>query len=199
MRKSLIATAVLVGLIAAASAAVGVEGEIKRTPSGKPDFTGVYDISSITPFARPQEFGEKLTLTPEEAEANAKRRADANAAQDGPSASAGERAAPEKGGNVGAYNNFWFEWGSQNFMIDGKYRTSVLTDPPNGQMPAMTEEGKARVRPPRRSSRGRTAATPGGSSPATSPTTVPRRTSSACAACTSLPPRSRSVHCRTTT
>ncbi|MCY3661516.1 MAG: hypothetical protein OXH28_01665, partial [bacterium] len=81
MRKSLIATAVLVGLIAAASAAVGVEGEIKRTPSGKPDFTGVYDISSITPFARPQEFGEKLTLTPEEAEANAKRRADANAAQ----------------------------------------------------------------------------------------------------------------------
>ena len=30
-------------------------------------------------------------------------------------------------------------------MIDGKYRTSVLTDPPNGQMPAMTEAGKKRA------------------------------------------------------
>ena len=143
MRKSLIATAVLVGLVAAASAAVATEGEIKRTASGKPDFTGVYDISSITPFSRPKEFGDKLNLTPEEAQALAKRRADSNAAQDAPSDP--ERSAPEEGGNVGAYNNFWFEWGSQNFMIDGKYRTSVLTDPPNGQMPAMTEGGKKRA------------------------------------------------------
>ncbi len=143
MRKSLIVTAVLVGLVAAASAAVAAEGEIKRTASGKPDFTGVYDISSITPFARPKEFGDKLTLTVEEAQARAKWRAETNATQDAPSDP--ERAAPEEGGNVGAYNNFWFEWGSQNYMIDGKYRTSVLTDPPNGQMPAMTEEGKARA------------------------------------------------------
>ncbi|MCE2558933.1 MAG: hypothetical protein J4F98_10065 [Acidobacteria bacterium] len=143
MRKPLIAIAVLVGLVAAAPAAVAAEGEIKRTASGKPDFTGVYDISSITPFSRPKDFGDKLTLTPEEAQALAKRRADTNAAQDAPSDP--ERAAPEEGGNVGAYNNFWFEWGSQNFMIDGKYRTSVLTDPPNGQMPAMTEEGKKRA------------------------------------------------------
>ena len=83
------------------------------------------------------------TLTPEEAQARAKWRAETNATQDAPSDP--ERAAPEEGGNVGAYNNFWFEWGSQNFMIDGKYRTSVLTDPPNGQMPAMTEEGKKRA------------------------------------------------------
>ena len=143
MRKSLIATAVLVGLIAAASAAVAAEGETKRTASGKPDFTGVYDISSITPFSRPKEFGDKLNLTPEEAQALAKRRAETNAAQAAPSDP--ERSAPEEGGNVGAYNNFWFEWGSQNFMIDGKYRTSVLTDPPNGRMPAMTEQGKKRA------------------------------------------------------
>ncbi|MCY3972300.1 MAG: hypothetical protein OXG74_20395 [Acidobacteria bacterium] len=145
MKKSLIATAVLVGCVVAASAVVAAEDGIKRTADGKPDFTGVYDISSITPFARPKQFGDKLTLTVEEAQANAKSRADRNAAQDAPSASASERAAPEKGGNVGAYNNFWFEWGSQNYMIDGKYRTSVLVDPPNGQMPAMTEEGKARA------------------------------------------------------
>jgi len=142
MKKSLIAVFVLVGVVAGAGAAAA-GGEIKRTASGKPDFTGVYDISSITPFARPKEFGDKLNLTPEEAAERAKWRAATNAAQAAPSDP--ERAAPEEGGNVGAYNNFWFEWGSQNFMIDGKYRTSVLTDPPNGQMPAMTEEGQQRV------------------------------------------------------
>ena len=143
MKKSANATAVLIGIFAAATAAVAAEGEIKRTADGKPDFTGRYDISSITPFSRPAEFGDKLYLTPEEAQARAKRRADTNAAQAAPSDP--ERAAPEEGGNVGAYNNFWFEWGSQNFMIGGKYRTSVLTDPPNGQMPAMTDEGKRRA------------------------------------------------------
>ncbi len=148
MRKSLIATAVLVGLMAltaaAPAAAVAAEGEteIRRTAGGKPDFTGVYDISSITPFTRPREFGDKLTLTVEEAQANAKSRAERDAAQAAPSDP--ERGAPKEGGNVGAYNNFWFEWGSRNFMIDGKYRTSVLVDPPDGQMPAMTLEGKAR-------------------------------------------------------
>ncbi len=141
MRKSLIAVVSLVGLLAAGIPAAA--DEVPRTADGKPDFTGVYDISSITPFARPEEFGEQLTLTPEEAEARAKWRADTNAAQAAPSDP--ERAAPEEGGNVGAYNNFWFEWGSRNFMIDGKYRTSVLTDPPNGRMPAMTAEGKQRA------------------------------------------------------
>ena len=85
----------------------------------------------ITPFSRPKEFGDKLYLTPEEAQARAKWRAETNATQAAPSDP--ERSAPAEGGNVGAYNNFWFEWGSQNFMIDGKYRTSVLTDPPNGE------------------------------------------------------------------
>ena len=58
MKKSLIATTVLIGLVVAASAVVAAEDGIKRTADGKPDFTGVYDISSITPFARPKEFGD---------------------------------------------------------------------------------------------------------------------------------------------
>ncbi len=142
MRKSLIAMAAPVGF-ALASSAVAAEEGIRRTAGGRPDFTGVYDISSITPFSRPDEFGDKLHLTPEEAQARAKWRADTDAAQAAPSDP--ERRAPEGGGNVGAYNNFWFEWGSRSFMIDGKYRTSVLTDPPNGRMPAMTEAGRKRT------------------------------------------------------
>ena len=37
---------------------------------------------------------------------------------------------------------FWFEWGSKGFAIDGKFRTSILTEPPNGRMPELTEVAK---------------------------------------------------------
>ena len=79
--------------------------------------------------------GSRLALTPEEAreiaEAQAKRTAERAAA------SSAERAAPQKGGNVGAYNDFWFEWGGENYLLDGKFRTSILTDPPDGRMPTL--------------------------------------------------------------
>jgi len=118
------------------------DGEIARTSSGKPDFSGRYDISSLTPFQRPEQFGERLFLTAEEANAMSARAAASRDSQ--AQASNPERAAPEAGGNVGAYNDFWFEWGTQGFAIDGKFRTSVLTDPANGRMPALTDAGKKR-------------------------------------------------------
>ena len=34
--------------------------------------------------------------------------------------------------------------GTTMFKIDGKYRTSIIVDPPNGRMPAISEAGKAR-------------------------------------------------------
>ena len=42
--------------------------DIARTPSGKPDFNGNYDISSLTPFQRPTEFGTRLFLGEDEIE-----------------------------------------------------------------------------------------------------------------------------------
>jgi len=41
-------------------------------------------------------------------------------------------------GNVGGYNNFWIDSGTQYFQIDGQKRMSILIDPPDGRVPALT-------------------------------------------------------------
>ncbi len=135
-------------LLAAPAAAAG--DDIPRTASGKPDLTGRYNLASSIPFERPSEFGDKLFLTVEEAEEIMERTraamARANAASDP------ERSAPPSGGDgspgaagaVGGYNSFWTDRGSGRHAIDGKFRTSILTDPPNGRMPSLSEAGKAR-------------------------------------------------------
>jgi hypothetical protein len=48
-------------------------------------------------------------------------------------------------GNVGGYNTFWIDPGSNAFEIDGKYRTSIIIDPLDGRQPARTERGRAKM------------------------------------------------------
>ena len=128
-----IVSLLLTGLVAAADG--------PRTPEGKPDFSGVYDIASITPLARPAVFGPRLELTDAEAEALAKKKAAAVAV--GNRASDPNRPAPAEGTDVGNYNLLWFENGSQPMKIRGKWRTSIITDPPDGRLPQTTPKGKA--------------------------------------------------------
>ena len=40
-----------------------------RTPDGRPDLSGVYNVATITPVERPVEYGNRLVLTQEEAAA----------------------------------------------------------------------------------------------------------------------------------
>jgi hypothetical protein len=56
-----------------------------------------------------------------------------------------ERIAQAAGGNVGGYNGFWLDPGNQVVRINGVPRSSILIDPPNGRMPALTEVGKQRA------------------------------------------------------
>ena len=48
-------------------------------------------------------------------------------------------------GGVGGYNAFYVDIGESNFMIDGKYRTSIITSPDTGKLPEMTEFGMKRA------------------------------------------------------
>ena len=129
--------------------------EIKRLPDGRPDLSGTYDVSTLTPLQRPEEFGDNLFLTPEQAEkimADNRARVAERDKNRGPITEAPpEGGAPPVGfgeefretsgaGNVGGYNNFWVDPGDTVFTVDGKFRTSILVDPPNGRMPAPTPE-----------------------------------------------------------
>ena len=108
------------------------EGPAPRTGWGDPDLQGVWNNATLTPFQRPEELGMQEFLTEEEAAAIAQRNANRNAELlDAPATRT------EAGGNVGAYNNFWMERGR---AVVPTLRTSVITDPPNGRLPAVTPE-----------------------------------------------------------
>jgi hypothetical protein len=121
-------------------------GGIPRTPDGRPDLSGTYDVATLTPLVRPARFGDKQFLTREEA-AKVEEEERALMAAANKESDPNRTAPPEGGdgsegasGNVGGYNAFWIDRGDATFEIDGKFRTSIIVDPPNGQYPPMTLE-----------------------------------------------------------
>ena len=128
---------------------------VPRTTTGRPDFSGTYDVSTLTPLSRPVEFGDRLALTDEEAETISRRKAEIYAADLAPSDP--DRAAPPVGGTPifdpavegasggsGGYNGFYMDKGENALKLDGKWRTSILVEPNDGRLPALTPEGQKR-------------------------------------------------------
>ncbi len=129
---------------------VAAIGEIPRTDAGLPDLSGTYDAATLTPLVRPDEFGDNLYLTKEEADkiAETERLTIAEGSQDSdPTREAppgGGDGSPGAAGNVGGYNSFWIDRGTDSLTVDGKFRTSIIVDPKNGQMPPMTPDAQKR-------------------------------------------------------
>lgn len=122
---------------------------LERTPDGKPDLQGTWTNATITPLERPA--GQtNLVMTPAEAARLEKMTRDRveRLGQD----SDPNRPAPPKGGdgstgaagNVGGYNNFWLDPGERVAVVDGQYRSSLIIDPPDGKIPALLPEARAR-------------------------------------------------------
>ena len=64
--RGVVIAAATIGVLPALSAVGGQE--IPRTPSGRPDFTGNYDISTLTPWQRSPELGDRRAYNEEELE-----------------------------------------------------------------------------------------------------------------------------------
>src|SRR5262249_22151661 len=92
-----------------------------KTPDGQPELQGVWTNATLTPFERPAALAGKTFLTEAEA-ADVERRAAVNR----------EEEAPPRPGDVGNYNQVWFDSGDH---VVSTRRTSLVVDPPDGRVP----------------------------------------------------------------
>ena len=96
----------------------------------------------MTPVERPEGQTEEF-LTLEEAATTEQTVLDRNARANAPREL---RTDPlPVGGNVGGYNSFWLDRGT---TVVPTRRTSIIIDPPNGQLPALTPETARRLSSP---------------------------------------------------
>ena len=110
--------------------------QTSRTPWGHPDLQGTYTNATQTPFERPEALSDKAFLTEEEAAQLEQRQAERFAA-----ALEAPAVQTEAGGQVGAYNEFWYD---ARARVVGTRRTSLVVDPPNGRVPVRAEALAAR-------------------------------------------------------
>jgi hypothetical protein len=121
---------------------------LPRTADGRPDLQGNWTNATLTPLERPPD--QSATLTAEQVAQMEKRMADRVERLAEPSDP--NRPAPPQGGdgstgaagNVGGYNNFWVDPGDRVARFSGEYRSSIVVDPADGRVPALTAEARER-------------------------------------------------------
>jgi hypothetical protein len=95
-----------------------------RTADGRPDLQGIWDFRTATPLERPREFAGKPFFTPEEAAAFEQRAADRNAS------------------TLTVHAPGWLDYGGR---VLPDLRTSLIVDPPDGRVPALTPAAQQRA------------------------------------------------------
>ncbi len=102
---------------------------VPRMPDGRPNLQGIWDFGSLTPLQRPAALAGKQFLTEEDVsslEAQAAAQVDL----------------PPRSGDPGSYNRFWMDRGTR---VAQTKRTSLIIDPPDGQLPAYAPAGRDRM------------------------------------------------------
>ena len=131
-RHALAALLTVLAIVALAPLEAGAqtEGSMEppRTPWGAPDLQGVWDFRSLTPMERPEELADTETFTAEQAAEFAEETIRTRSRDNDTS----DRVVP--------YNDFWFDEGTSVTTE----RTSLVVDPPDGRIPALTQEAMDR-------------------------------------------------------
>jgi len=106
--------------------------KVPKTADGAPDLTGNWSYATYAPLERPAQFAGKEFFTPEEAAAFVKSR--------------------DENLNAQASDDIHYDnalWQSENYTKSiNSLRTSLVIDPPDGKIPALTEEARRRPVPP---------------------------------------------------
>src|SRR5579864_9629497 len=102
-----------------------------RTAEGQPDIEGIWSNASIVPLERPKELEGKQFFTPEE-----------KTAYEQKVFARSSRERPPAAGAVGTYNDFWWDADSKRAP---NFRTSLIVDPPDGKVPALTAQAQRRL------------------------------------------------------
>ena len=122
-------TAVALGTLTPAGAGAQTEAPAApRTAWGAPDLQGVWDFRSLTPMERPEELAGEERFSAEQAAEFAAATIQSRSRDNDTS----DRVVP--------YNDFWFDEGTSVTTE----RTSLIVDPPDGRIPALTEEARQR-------------------------------------------------------
>ena len=136
---------VVVALVMSVAPSAAAESGAPQTAWGQPDLRGVWDFRTITPLQRPEDLAEKEFLSEEEAAEFEQEAVDRNTNLWDRSArrtTAGDNVDRQADGTPGFYNNFWLDRGTSTVATR---RTSLIVDPPNGRLPALTESGQRRA------------------------------------------------------
>ena len=107
---------------------------IPRTPEGKPDMQGEWTNQTFTPLERPAQYKDKQFFTAEEAEAFAKK-----GIEDVKDVPRGEEVKSDA--DIHYDDGIWL---LEHYEKGAMLRTSIITDPPDGRIPALTAEAQKR-------------------------------------------------------
>jgi hypothetical protein len=115
-----------------------------KTADGKPDLQGYWTNVTVTPLERPADLAGKQFFTPQEAADFEKQTVQRN--------NADRRDGVGTDADVGkAYNDFWWDRGTK---VVSTLRTSIIIDPPDGKIPALTAEAQKKQADARAAARG---------------------------------------------
>jgi hypothetical protein len=129
MRISLFVFIVLAAHVAAAPQQAG--------RAAVPDLEGVWNFATLTPLERPAQLADKEFLADAEAAAfirDTMERNNRDRRDGGPEVDVAR-----------AVNDGWFDRGTSLARVNGRFRTSLVTNPASGRLPAQTPAARARA------------------------------------------------------
>jgi hypothetical protein len=106
---------------------------VPRTPNGQPDLQGYWTSLGFTPLERPEKFGTREFLTDEELKDVFKAGVDHS-----------YEFTFDNSADTPVYDATVYALDAWQNGVRPNRRTSLIVDPPNGRLPAMTEAGQAR-------------------------------------------------------